>query len=370
MIYFDYSANYPTKNEVLDAFNKCERDYIGNCNSTHPLGKLSYERYLKANDHIFELLKLDKEKYEIIYTSSASESNNMVIKGLFESYKGYSSNFICSEFEHSSTNAALAYIKDKGAKVELVKTTSDGIIDLNDLNEKCLNKPILMCLNLVESEVGKIQNYQEVASIIHKNNGYLLLDATQGITKFDFDLNCADFISFAPHKFGGIIGIGCLIKRKDLILTPLIHGGKSLSIYRGSTPCLSLIVSTEKAIELALENKESNFHKVKELQEYLLEYLRKQKNILINSFDENPYIVNISYKNIRASKIINYMNSRGICVSQKSACSIANTPSKTINAIYHDKQRALSSFRISLSDLTTLEEVKALIIALEGFENE
>lgn len=370
MIYFDYSANYPTKKEVLDCFMECEKNYIGNCNSTHLLGKLSYERYLKANAHIFELLNLDKEKYEIIYTSSASESNNMVIKGLFESYKGYSSYFICSEFEHSSTNAALAYIKDKGAKVELVKTKNEGVINLNDLSEKCINKPILMCLNLVESEVGKIQNYQEVASIIHKNNGYLLLDATQGITKFDFDLNCADFISFAPHKFGGIIGIGCLIKRKDLILTPLIHGGKSLSIYRGSTPCLSLIVSTEKAIELALENKEKNFYKVSCLHEFLLSYLKQKKNILINSFDENPYIVNISYTNVKASKIIDYLNSKGICVSQKSACSIANTPSKTINAIYHDKQRALSSFRISLSDLTTFDEIKELIIALEEFKNE
>ncbi len=122
MIYLDYASNHPVRKEVLDEFVKIESTYEGNCNSIHGLGRESLAFFHEIDDRMYHLLNLDKEEYEVIYTSSASESNNMVIKGLFESYTGYSTNVLSSPFEHSSVNAALAYLKDKGADVLLLSS--------------------------------------------------------------------------------------------------------------------------------------------------------------------------------------------------------------------------------------------------------
>ncbi len=369
MIFLDYASNYPVRKEVLDEFVRVESTYFGNANSLHPLGKESLDFLLDIDKKMHELLHLTDE-YEIIYTSSATESNNMVIKGLYESHGGYSTTFFSSEFEHSSVNSTLAYLKDKGCEVVLIKTKSDGKIDIDDLKSKLDKGPLLTCLSKVESEAGAIQNEREVLSLLHeREDSYLLLDATQAMGKFPLDFRDQDFVSFAPHKFGGIIGTGVLIKRKSIPLIPLHHGGKSLSIYRSSTPAVGLIASTYVALKLALEKQEENYRIVKERQEQILEGIKDFKDIQINSNLKNPYILNLSFGNENAQKIVSYLSLQGICVSQKSACSILNTPSKVINSIYHDKKRALSSFRISLSEKVTKEEIASLITCLGEYEN-
>ena len=370
MIYLDYAANYPVKKEVLETLCQTEMNYRGNANSLHEEGRQSFLFYEECNHRILTLLHLDPSVYEVIYTSSATESNNTVLKGLFQSYSGFSNLILSSEFEHSSVNGTLAYLKDLGAQVELVSTNKDGKLNLEDLSEKIKRHPLVTCLSLVEGEVGTIQDYQEVCHLLHERKaGYLLLDATQAVGKIPLDFTDVDFITFTPHKFGGLTGTGLLIKKKEIVLTPLIHGGKSLSLYRSGSPAIGLIASTAKALELAISNQEDNFRKVKELSSYLVERLKENPHIQMNSFLENPYIVNISYKGSKASQVVSYLNEKGICVSQKSACSVLVTPSKVINAIYHDKQRASSSFRISLSELVKKEELDLLIQALGEYQN-
>jgi cysteine desulfurase len=369
MIFLDYASNYPVKKEVLDSFVKAESIYFGNANSLHPLGKESFEHLSYLYQEIKKILSID-EDHEIEITSSATESNNMVIKGLYESHYGYSGYFLSSEFEHSSVNSCLAYLKDKGARVDMVKTGATGKMDIGDLKIKCKDKPLLTCLTMVESEVGTIQDYHEVADIVHQNeDSYLLLDATQAVGKMKVDFNKADFTSFAPHKFGGIIGTGVLVRKKGVSLTPLIHGGKSFSIYRSSTPSIGLAESVYTALKIAYENMEENHRIVNERMNLLVSLLKENKHIQINSFLENPYIVNISYKDEKAMNVVNFLSSRGVCVSQKSACSIVNTPSKVINAIYHDKKRAMSSFRISLSESVSEEEIRRFIEILGEYQH-
>ncbi len=369
MIFLDYASNHPVRTEVLDAFYEAERKYYGNANSLHPLGKESFLHIQEIILEMKKLLLLD-ENHEIEFTSSATESNNMVIKGLYESHSGYSDHFLSSEFEHSSVNSTLAYLKDKGALVEMVKTTSKGKMDILDLKKKCETKPLLTCLTMVESEVGTIQDYEEVADVIHHNeDSYLLLDATQAVGKIPIDFNVSDFTSFAPHKFGGIIGTGILIRRKGVPLTPLIHGGKSISIYRSSTPSVGLIESSHMALKLALQEMDVNRRIVTSRMELLVSLLSNNPHVVINSFLENPYIINISYKDEKAMNVVSYLSEHGICVSQKSACSITNTPSKIINAIYHDKKRASSSFRISLSEMTSEDEIYEFAKVLGEYEN-
>jgi cysteine desulfurase len=367
MIYLDYASNYPSKEEVLDTFIKVEKEYYGNYNSLHLLGASSKEKYNEVNKEILNVLKLDTSKYEIVYTSGASESNNLAIKGVVESYSSFGKKILVSELEHNSINATLGYLKEKGYIIEFIKTLNNGKIDLDDLKSKLNKEVILVCVCLVNSETGAIQDYKSIASIVSDySNCHLLMDATQAMGKLEIDYNEIELVSFSSHKFGGIIGSGGLIKRKSTILTPLIHGGSSDSIYRSGTVALSLIASTSKALTLAYANLETRYNYVLSLANYLKEELIKIKGCKINSFD-NPYIINLSLDNIEGNKVVKYLSDNEIYVSQKSACSITNTPSKTIMAIYKDKKRAMSSFRISLSELTTKKDLEIFLDKLRSY---
>ena len=368
MIYLDYSANFPTSREVLDYLVDIETRFHGNCVSLHKEGKRSMEQYKKENSRLLSLFSLDEKEYEAVYTSSASESNNLAIKGLFQSYLGFGRHILVSEFEHSSTNAALGYLREGyNADVQFVKTDSDGKMDLNDLERKIREDTILVCLSIVESEAGAIQDYRKAIEICSRyQNCHLLLDATQAVGKIPLDIRNADMVSFTPHKYGGLIGTGILLKKKDVILTPLIHGGNSVSLYRSSTAPLGLICSGVKATELALEALPEHLKKVRSLQSYLVHELEKDSSVLINSNLEFPYILNISVKGHKASEIVEKLSEHDICISQKSACSITNTPSKTIMSIYHDRERAMESFRISISYLTEKRELEEFIETLRG----
>ncbi len=368
MIYLDYSSNHPVEDEVLKTFLAVEKKYYGNCNSLHKAGEESLQFYHELNSSVLHLLGLKEEEYEVIYTSSATESNNTVIKGVYESYNGFGRKMLSSEFEHNSVNATLSYLKNKGADIQLVRTEKDGKLSLDDLKSKLTMDTLLVSTALVESEVGTIQDYHGIQDALKDYpNTFYLCDATQAIGKIKLDLNGIDFITFSPHKFGGIIGTGVLVKKKNIVLTPLLHGGKSVSIYRSSTFPLGLMASVEKSLSLAMENLDERHKKVQELSSYLREEISKLKDVAINSPVGNPYILNFSILNRKGSDIVSYLSENDICISQKSACSLNNTPSKAVMAIYHDKRRALSSARVSLSYLTTKEEVDTLIERLKEF---
>ncbi len=361
MIYFDSAANRPIKDEALNELIKVEKEYMGNSNSLHKAGKDAHEKYLSLQKRVFELLNLNSGEYDLIFTSGATESNNLAIKGIYESYSGFGNTFLSSEFEHSSTNATLAYLKDKGSTISLIETTSEGKISLEGIKEKLNDDCLLLCLSLVESEVGTIQDYKEVQEILKGSSCRLLLDATQAIGKFKLDLNGIDMISFSGHKFGGLTGSGLLLKKKEIILTPLMHGGKAESQYRSGSFPLGLFASLVKALEVSLNELDTNYAYVSELSSYLRESLTSIKGIRLNSFLGNPYINNFSLENVPGGEMVRFLSDNDICISQKSACSVPQTPSKVINAIYHDKQRALTSFRVSLSEMNTKEEIDKLV---------
>lgn len=370
MIYLDYSANCPVKPEVLKALVDTESQFSGNVVSSHPAGQASREKYESLNLKALQLFGVAPSDYEIVHTSSASESNNLAIKGIYESYKGFGTHILASGFEHSSVNATLGHLKESGAEVEIVDTDIHGQINISDLKYKLRKNTILLCLNLLESEAGTLQPYKEIEQILKDfPNCHFLLDATQAIGKIKLDLREIELLSCTPHKFGGIIGTGFLLKKKAAILTPLIHGGVSVSPYRSGTTPLGLIASSVKALELAQRDLDANFNKVSLLRSRLIKGISGIPNLLVNSPTEFPYIINMSLMGKRASSVVQELAQRGICVSQKSACSIPNTPSKTIMAIYHDKNRALSSFRVSLSYQTTPEEIDAFLKSIKEIAN-
>ena len=361
-IYLDYAANTPVQKEVLDVFNEITLDYFANPNSTHELGKITKRKINETTNSIIELLhsetNMDKD-VEIIYTSGSSESNNLAIKGVAKAYRENGKHIISTFLEHSSVSAPLTYLREQGYEIDIVNITNEGKVDIEHFKSLLRKDTILVSICYVDSEVGIVQPIDEISKILKEYpNCFLHVDCTQAIGKIKVNLENVDLISFAPHKFYGLNGFGALVKNKDIVLEPLIDGGASTSIYRSGTPVIGQICALEKALEITFEKFKERQNYVRNLNSKIRNAILKYDDVKINTIlDENPYILNISVNNIKSTEFKNKLEEYGICVSIKSACTVTITPSRIVMAMTHDRKRALSSWRISLSHLTTDEEI-------------
>ena len=369
-IYLDYAANTPVDKEVLNTFNEITLKYFANPNSTHSLGIQTSEKINDTTSKILKLLEKEtnlNQDMELIYTSGSSESNNLAIKGIAQSYKENGKHIISTFLEHSSVSSPLTALKEQGYEIDIVDILKDGTVDLEQLERLIRDDTILVSICYVDSEVGNIQPVSEIAKIVKKYpNCFLHIDATQAIGKVKVDFKDVDLISFAPHKFYGLNGFGALIKRKDIILEPLINGGTSTTIYRSGTPVIGQICAMEKALQLTFDNFEQRYEYVKKLNTEIRDNLKKYKDVDINTESiENPFILNISVEGVKATEFKKKLEEYGVCISIKSACTVTITPSRIVMAMTKNRKRAMASFRISLSHLVKEEEIKRF---LEIFE--
>ena len=357
MIYLDYSATTKTSKEVLDTFVKASTDFIGNPNSLHKLGVDAHNLIDKATKQIADILKVKPD--EIIYTSGSSESNNLALKGISLKYQNRGKHIITTEFEHSSIYGPIGYLEKMGFECDFVKTNADGTVDLDNLKSLLRKDTILVSICAVNSEIGIREQIEEIGKVVKENsNAFFHVDATQAIGKINIDLSNVDLASFSAHKFFGIKGIGVLIKKDKIMLEPLIHGGKSTTIFRSGTPALPLIVSTAKALRLAYEDIDSKYNYVTELNNYLKENLSKYDNVYINSNSKCiPHILNLSIIGVKPETMLHALEKYEIYISTQTACSSEKLLSKAVYELTMDEERAKSSIRISLSDKTTKEEL-------------
>lgn len=366
MIYLDYSANTPVDPAVLEAFCKTEQTYIGNPNSTHRAGQAARDEMARVTDSIAAALGVSPA--EIIYTSGASESNNLAIKGIAQASRHAGRHIISTVLEHSSVDGALAALQEQGWEIDLVDIGRDGTIALEHLQELLRNDTVLVSVCAVDSELGTVQPIPQIAETLKDYpNCRLHVDATQAVGKAELVPDVVDTMSIAPHKFYGLNGSGLLIKRKDMVIEPQIHGGTSTTLYRSGTPALGLAVSMEKALRLALAHQEERVRYVRNLNDSLRSALLQYPRVRINS-PENavPHILNLSVSGVKGTVFQRALSERGVCVSVKSACSTEGTPSKAVFAVSRDRKNALSSWRISLSHLTTQDEITQFLQAFDS----
>jgi cysteine desulfurase len=361
MTYLDYSATTPVNDEVLDSFNKVCKNYIGNPNSLHKLGIEANEMINKATNQIAEILKVKPS--EIIYTSGSSESNNLAIKGIASKYKNRGNHIITTPLEHSSINGPLNYLMDNGYEVDFVELDENGMVDINNLKSLIKDTTILVSINSVNSEIGLRQPIEKIGELLKEYPKiFFHVDMTQSIGKIDISLENVDLMSFSAHKIYGLKGVGCLIKKEKINLEPLIHGGKSTTIYRSGTPAVGLICSISKALRLATENLQEKYNHVKEMNDYLKEQLRKYDKVYINSNDHSvPFVLNLSVLGIKPETLLHALEEDEIYISTQSACSSNTTMSKAVYNLTKDEKRAKSSVRVSISYLTTKEEIDKLL---------
>ncbi|HOP65945.1 MAG TPA: cysteine desulfurase family protein [Bacilli bacterium] len=364
MIYLDYSATTKPNFEVLNIFTKTAANYFANPNSKYDIAKESKTKIDKATRKLSKLLGVKSS--EIIYTSGASEANNMAIKGLASKEKR--KHIITTPFEHSSITAPLGYLQSLGYKIDFVKIKSNGEVDLEDLERLITKDTFLVTIGAVNSELGFRQPIEKIGKMLKKYNLIFHSDITQLLGKDKFDLTNVDMASMSAHKIYGIKGIGALVKKEKINLIPLIHGGKSTTIYRSGTPSTELIVSFRKAIELLLPKVSKNKRYVQKLNKILIKGLTKYPDIKINSSDISiPQIVNFSILKHKADAIQRYFSASEVYFSTRTACSSEADISLAVYKITNDEQRAASSVRISLSHLTTIKEIKEFLKILSKY---
>lgn len=368
MIYLDYAANTPVDKRVLDKYNEVTLKYFGNPNSLHDYGIEAKKEIEKSSDVIAKYF--NTESKNIIYTSGSSESNNLVIKGIADRYQSRGKHIIISEVEHSSIIAPCNYLSTKGFDITVISLNKNGKLNLEQLKNSLRDDTILVSVCTVDSELGTIQPIKEIAKIVKENsNAYFHTDATQAIGKISMDYTDIDFLTFAPHKFSGINGVGVLINFNDVKITPLIHGGKSTTIYRSGTPVTANAVSTALALELATKDLDKKIEYLLGLKNYLIENLISINDVSINSPKNSiPSTINFSIKN--AKNIVNKLYKKGVYVSMQSACSLGTSPSKSVYAITQSDDKANNSIRVSITDKTTKEEITEFIKILKEIINE
>lgn len=364
MIYLDYTADTPPDKRVLQAYTEAAARHFANPNSAHSEGKAAKAVIDKAIADIAGMLDVQPE--ELIFTSGASEANNLAIKGLTFANRRRGKHIISTFLEHSSVSGALTFLQEQGWEIDLVNILPNGRIDLDNLRSLLREDTVLCAVCAVDSELGTVQPVTEISEILKAYpNCRLHIDATQAIGKIPFSFAGADTVSFAPHKFYGLKGCGVLYKREGIVLEPLIHGGASTTIYRSGTPDTAAIAACVTALEIALDGLDDRAGYVGNLNKRIRTELAKLPQVRINSpSDAVPHILNLSVNGIKGERVRELMDERGICISVKSACSVPNTPSRAVFAVSHDRKNALSSFRVSLSHLTTEDEIGEFLKAL------
>ena len=365
MIYLDYSANTPVDEAVLERFCAVERSCPGNANSRHQAGAAAKTAIDEATQSIARSLNV--QPAEIVYTSGASEANNFALKSIARLERHHGKHIISTPLEHSSVSGTLTALQEQGYEIDLLDIGRDGRVDLDQLRELMRDDTILVAVCAVDSELGTIQPIREIAGIVKPYPGCRLhVDATQAVGKTDLWLDGVDTMSFTAHKFYGPNGIGALYKRRGLVIEPQISGGASTTIYRSGTPTLGLAVSLDAALTKALAGQDARNAHVQRLHDRLLAGLQQYSLVRVNSpAHAVPHIVNVSVTGVKGTRFQQALSEQGVCVSVKSACSSDGLPSKAVFAVSRDRRNALSSWRISISHLTTDAEIDGFLQAFD-----
>lgn len=362
MIDLDYTANTPVDERVLARFCETERLCIGNANSRHAAGRQAAEILHASLRHMAQML--GAKETEIIQTSGASESNNTAIKGILRASRHVGRHVITTPLEHASVSGCLTAMQEQGAQIDVVSIDRQGRVNLDELAELLRRDTVLVTISAVDSELGVVQPVREIARMLEAAypRCRLHVDATQAVGKIPISFQYADTMSLAAHKFYGLNGVGLLLHREDVGMEPLIHGGVSASLYRSGTPPVGLAAATETALEIALNEQPARYERVQKLNARLRAALAVYPKVAINSPEHAiPHILNLSVEGVRGAAMAAALDARGVCVSVKSACSVEGTPSRAVFAVSRNRQRAMNSIRISLSHLTTDEEISEFL---------
>ncbi|MGL5383742.1 MAG: cysteine desulfurase family protein [Culicoidibacterales bacterium] len=366
MFYFDYSATTPVNSEILSAFEKMNHQFYANVGSMHTAGTTANDKLSVARAEVADFLGVKSE--EVIFTSGATESNNLIIQGVADARKHEGKHVITTMIEHSSVYDTYRYLEEyHGFEVTYLPVDENCRIKLTDLQAALRSDTILVSIMHVNSEVGSIQPVEAAIELIRAHsNAYIHLDMVQSFTKIPYSFTDLDinFASISMHKIYGLKGSGLLYRRLDSKLVRRMFGGMQEFGVRGGTANTPANMVVGKTIALALKNIDEKHAHVDELHQRLRSFLEQYDFITINTpkTDYSPYIVNFSVSGMNSDDILYTLDEAGICISTKSAdVAKAKLPSRILYAMSQCENHATSGVRISLSHLTTEAEFTYLL---------
>ena len=372
VIYLDNAATTKVDPEVLNSYNQITLQYFANPSSIHALGQQSSRLLDQSREQILKLFKLTH--HEVIFTSGATEANNLAIKGYAFANRTRGNHLITSLTEHPSVLNTFRQLEKYGFEVTYLPVNKLGQVEVNSLKSAIKDNTILVSIMAVNNEIGAINPIKEIGELL-KNYPKIAfhVDMTQAIGKVDIPLENIDMFSFAGHKIHGLLGSGALIKEKKILLEPQNNGGGQENGLRSGTNTVALSASLAKALRLALAKQKDHYQKVMELRDYLISYLKSNDDrYVINSLDiNNPYIVNFSLLTRKASVVVEALSNKGFMVSSLSACHSRNEDySYVVYALTNDMKLAHNTVRVSFSYENTLSDIELFIRALDHIVKE
>ena len=361
MIYLDNAATTKADQDVIDSFVKVNQSLYFNPNSPHQAG-LQAEQVLKqAKEEIDSVLNLN-HLYHIVFTSGATESNNMALKGIAYRKRETANEIITSVLEHPSVLEVMRYLEEKqGFKLKYVDVKSDGKIDTEHLKSLMSDKVGLVTCMYVNNIMGQIQPIQDIVNILKDYpRAHLHVDAVQALGKVSMNLNGVDSLSLSGHKFNGLKGQGLLIIKNIQTIEPVVHGGGQEYGLRSGTVNLPMAVSMVKSIKLTMGRLDEASRKLIKMNQSVRTFLEEFRGVYINTpKDSAPQIINVSFPGVKGEVLVNAFSKHGVMISTTSACSSKRGKlNEVLLAMGVPDARIEASIRISMGVHTTEEDIQ------------
>ena len=364
--YFDYASTTPVDPRVADKMYEClklDGNFGNPASRSHEFGWKAEEAVERARMQVASLVNADTR--EIVWTSGATESDNLAIKGAARFYKDRGNHIITSKIEHKAVLDPCRQLEREGFEVTYLDPNEDGVITLDMLKKHIKDETILVSLMHINNELGSVTDIEEIGNFTRENNIIFHVDAAQSTGKVNIDLSNlnVDLMSFSGHKTYGPTGVGALyVRRKPRVrLEALIHGGGHERGFRSGTLATHQIVGMGEAFKIAQDEMEKDNKHIKKLSDIFYKEISEIEEIFLNGNEKNkvPNITNVSFAYIEGESLI--MALQDVAVSSGSACTSASLePSYVLRALGRPDELAHSSIRFSFGRFTTEEEVRSV----------
>ncbi|HCN60176.1 MULTISPECIES: cysteine desulfurase family protein [Mammaliicoccus] len=372
MIYLDNAATTKPNEDVIQSYIQMNTQYFFNPNSPHTAGVKIAHLIDKARDNIKQYLNLN-DKFDIIFTSGATESNNIALQGMAQAKKRFGKTILTTKIEHPSVLETMRALEEQGFNLQYINTLENGKLDITSL-KKLLNDDVVLvtCMH-VNNIMGQIQPIEEISNILKDYpKVHFHVDGVQGFGKVNLNINLVDSYSLSAHKFHGLKGSGILAFKQAKTIQPIIFGGGQEYGIRSGTVNAPVNIALTKAMRQMNAQMDSNIKLLTEKGKEIRQFIDQYEGVLINSpIDAAPYILNVSFPGVKGEVLVNAFSKYEIYLSTTSACSSKKSShNETLKAMGLSNIIIEGSIRISIAPDLTNEQIEAFKDAFDKVYNE
>jgi cysteine desulfurase len=365
--YFDNASTTKVDSRVLEVMLPYFSEIYGNASSNHEFGKIAKNGINKARVQVSELINANEN--EVIFTSGATESINLALKGFVESNFEKGNHIITVKTEHKAVLSTCEYLETKGVEVTYLDVDINGLISIDDLKNAIRKDTFLICVMFVNNETGVIQPIKEIGTLAKQNKITFFCDATQAVGKIKVDIEAdyIDMLCFSGHKLNGPKGIGVLYKKKNIELTPLFHGGEQEKGLRAGTYNSPLIVGLGKACEIAKNELDNNNDIIESRSKFLIQELKNIEGAVLigNENFRVPNIIDVMIPGLGSNIFIS--KTQNLALSNGSACtSQIIESSHVLKAMGFNDVECNQSIRISIDKEITRSQIQELVETIKA----